>query len=172
MSTINLVSRLRRRARKRGFSHVSTTLEAAAIMGWFALSVIAEKKLDDAVTARRASESSAEVSVHSSAAAATSRIVQAPVGEARPSTHALIAKQDKLGPSNDAMPSLGAVSIDPANAFPHQRAPIQSAQVQAMTNGAFSVTRSMAAADPLPAAITPQIAPLRTTLWTEHVMGY
>ena len=47
---------IKRRARARGFSHVSTTLEAAAIMGWFALAVVSEKHLDDAVTARRASE--------------------------------------------------------------------------------------------------------------------
>lgn len=169
---MNTISRMRRRARMRGFSHVSTTLEAAAIMGWFALMVISEKHLDDAVTARRASENSAETSAHGSAAAGASQLVQTAVGEAQPTANGAIDTSENLGLGNGSMPSLSAVGIDPTKAFPSQRAPMKSAQVVAKTNGAYAVARSLAAQDPLPVATTPQVAPLRTTLWTEHLMGY
>ena len=67
---MKISNKLRRlRARGRGFSHVSMTLEAAAVMGWFAVCVIGEKYLADGAHARRDAETSAQ---QSSIASATS----------------------------------------------------------------------------------------------------
>ncbi|WP_394836792.1 hypothetical protein LVJ94_07775 [Pendulispora rubella] len=51
-----------KRARKRGFSHVSMTLEAAAVMVWFVVLVLGEKYVGDATTARRRAEDSVQQS--------------------------------------------------------------------------------------------------------------
>lgn len=68
--------RTRSSGRSRGFSHVSTTLEAAAIMGWFVILVLGEKLVSDSTTARRAVEDTAEQSaVASSAAYCESNVV-------------------------------------------------------------------------------------------------
>lgn len=58
-----------KRSRRRGFSHVSTTLEAAAVLGWLVVLVLGEKLINDAVTARRAVEDTAEQSSVAAAAA-------------------------------------------------------------------------------------------------------
>ncbi len=55
-------SRLVRRRRSRGFSHVSQTIEAAAIMGWFVILVLGEKYVSDATMARRRTEISVQES--------------------------------------------------------------------------------------------------------------
>jgi hypothetical protein len=52
--------RWRRRLRARGFSHISLTIEAAGVMGWFVMTVLSEKYLNDATTSRRAAENAAE----------------------------------------------------------------------------------------------------------------
>ncbi len=57
-----------KRARQRGFSHVATTLEAAAVLGWLVVLVLGEKLINDAVTARRAVEDTAEQSSVAAAA--------------------------------------------------------------------------------------------------------
>src|SRR5215472_2347537 len=56
-----------RRWRTRGFSHVATTIEAAAVMGWFVILILGEKYLSDATTARRAAENTAQQGVVESA---------------------------------------------------------------------------------------------------------
>jgi hypothetical protein len=50
-----------------GFSHIATTLETAAVMGWFVVLILGEKYMDDATRARRSAESSAEQSASVSA---------------------------------------------------------------------------------------------------------
>ncbi|WP_394847127.1 hypothetical protein LZC95_06615 [Pendulispora brunnea] len=51
-----------KKARKRGFSHISMTLEAAAVMVWFVVLVLGEKYVGDATSARRQAEDSVQQS--------------------------------------------------------------------------------------------------------------
>jgi len=51
---------LRARLRQRGFSHISLTIEAAGVMGWFVMTILSQKYLNDAATSRRAAENAAE----------------------------------------------------------------------------------------------------------------
>ncbi len=53
---------------QRGFSHITTTLEAAAVLGWFVIFILGEKLLSDSVTARRSVEDTAEQSSVAAAA--------------------------------------------------------------------------------------------------------
>lgn len=163
---------LARLARQRGFSHVSTTLEAAAIMGWFAVAIVSEKHLDDAVTSRRASETSAEESAHGSAAAGAAKPIEESVGEARPRASVVMESADKLGVDDGAMPSLGALGVSPSAAFSSQRSPMKRAVATSRTNGSFHAERAIVAQEPAPSATAPQIAPLRSTLWNQHLKGY
>lgn len=58
---------MRRRLRARGFSHISMTIEAAGVMGWFVMTVLSEKYLNDATTSRRTAENAAEQAAVSNA---------------------------------------------------------------------------------------------------------
>jgi hypothetical protein len=58
---------MRRRLRAGGFSHIALTIEAAGVMGWFVMTVLSEKYLNDATTSRRAAENAAEQGSVSSA---------------------------------------------------------------------------------------------------------
>jgi hypothetical protein len=163
---------VKRRARSRGFSHVSTTLEAAAIMGWFAVAVISEKHLDDAVTARRASETSAQESAHGSAASAKSQPVENAVGEARPQTSVSIGSSDKLGVNDQSLPSLNEIGWTKSKAFNSQQTPLKHAAANAKTNGAFPAARQISCQDEAPSSTKPQIESFRSTLWDTHLKGY
>lgn len=66
-SSLVSVIRGRRRGRRRGFSHVTQTIEAAAVMGWFVILVLGEKYLGDATASRRSAEVSVQESVVASA---------------------------------------------------------------------------------------------------------
>ncbi len=58
---------LRDRLRRRGFSHVTLTIEAAGVMLWYAVTILSQKYLNDATTSRRAAENAAQQSAVQSA---------------------------------------------------------------------------------------------------------
>src|ERR1700735_3890618 len=58
---------LRDRLRRRGFSHVTLTIEAAGVMLWYAVTILSQKYLNDATTSRRAAENAAQQSTVQSA---------------------------------------------------------------------------------------------------------
>lgn len=166
----------RARARTRGFSHVSTTLEAAAIMAWFALVVTAERRLDDAVTARRAAEDAASASAHVSAGSCVTRPVQAAVGEAHPVAVVRIAQEERLGLPDVALPPVQLLGVAVPHAFPSQQAPLRHATATATTvnrDGApLTATRQISCEDVPPLTPIPRVAGLRTLIWARNVMGY
>ncbi|MBS2015303.1 MAG: hypothetical protein JST00_20620 [Deltaproteobacteria bacterium] len=164
------------RARARGFSHVSTTLEAAMIMGWFALVVASEKRLDDAVTARRAVENAATASAHASAGSCVMHPVQAPVGAAQPASAVRIAQEERLGVPDLALPPVQLLGVAVPHAFPSQQTPLRHATATATTvnhDGApLTATRQVSCEDLPPPSPIPRVAGLRTAIWARNVMGY
>ncbi len=177
-------SKLRRlRARSRGFSHLSTTLEAAAIMGWFAVAVASEKRLDNAVIARRAAESSAQDTVHGSAGACASQPVDHTLGDVRPKATVQIDESPTLGLQESALPSIAALGWQNGQAFPSQKAPIKQAKVSARATsegddgtggGNFAGTRNLTCMEKPPKSNSPTaaVSPLRQKLWEQNLKGY
>jgi hypothetical protein len=62
-----LALRSRLRARSGGFSHISQTIEAAAVMAWFVILVVGEKYVGDSTSARRSTENAVQQSSVASA---------------------------------------------------------------------------------------------------------
>jgi hypothetical protein len=181
---MSALRRFRRRARARGFSHVSTTLEAAAIMGWFAIAVISEKKLDDAVTNRRAVEASAQDSAHASGGACKNEAIDNAVGEAKPKANVQIKSDAKLGLEDSKLPQTQQLGFSHAQAFPAQKAPIKVASVVSRSKneeaenggGNFVGERQVSCQESPPrenaSNAAQAIEPLRQKLWDKNLKGY
>lgn len=175
------------RGSRRGFSHVSTTLEAAAIMGWFAIAVVSEKKLDEAVTNRRAVESSAQDSAHASGASCSSQSNDRAVGDATPKSTVSIGPSTNLGLDPSKMPSVGALGLSHSDAFPSESAPIKVASVTSRSTasasderggeesaGSYRAERKVACQEPPPLkkSALDAAGPLRESLWEKNLRGY
>lgn len=183
ITTSGVLRRFRRRGRRRGFSHVSTTLEAAAIMGWFAIAVIAEKKLDDAVTNRRAVENSAQDSAHASASGCKTESIDSAVGDAKPKARVQIKSDAKLGLEDAKLPQTQPLGFSHEQAFPATKSPIKVANVvskakneEADNGGDFIGERQVSCQESPPrenASNAEQaIQPLRQKLWDKNLKGY
>lgn len=164
-------AKARRRARSRGFSHVSTTLEAALILGWFAVCVAGEKRLADTVTTRRVATASAEQSVHASVASCTSKSSAAPIGELQPSVHASLGSADRLGLESSALPTVETLGLSSARTFGAQHMPLRDATGSASA-GNVAVARKLSCEDVMPTSPKPPVEQLRTKIWEENLRGY
>lgn len=169
---MSIFRRARRRARSGGFSHVSTTLEAAAILGWFALVVTAEKKLDDAVTSRRSVEDSATATAHASAGQCGAAPIATPVGDVTPRPAVVISHEDRLGVPDLALPAVETVGLTRQLTFRAQQTPLARANAVAREGTKFTAQRKVYCEDKAPATPIPPVAPERTMVWMRNVMGY
>lgn len=157
-------------------THVSTTLEAAAIMAWFALVVTAERRLDDAVTTRRAVEDAAAASAHASAGSCVMHPVNAPVSTVQPASAVRIGQEERLGVPDLVLPPVQILGVAVPHAFPSQQTPLRHATATATAvnrDGAvLTATRQMSCEDLPPLTPIPRVGGLRTVIWTRNVMGY
>jgi len=172
---------------KRGFSHVSMTLEAAAVMGWFVVLVLGEKYVGDATSARRAAEDSVEQSSVASAmsycagggAGASAGSAAAPVQGS-----ADVRQNGKLSISS-VLSIIAGLGLGSQKSFPLYTEPFQGAFATASSGGVtphrlvgegthtFSGNRNLACLEP-PKAVSPipDLLSYRSSIFDTTVRGY
>jgi hypothetical protein len=190
MFPVSTVSRLRKRLRARGFSHISMTMEAAGVMGWFVVLVLSEKYMNDASTSRRAAETSAQQSSVSSAMSNCQ-------GGSQPATAGSITAQTSTNMFSNGMPQLTPAQIPPIlsvvgvsslQTLPNYFKPFQGTQAQGTaspvtdkaprnqtTSGQFTGVSNMACLEkPLdtPGAPWPSIETARIQVFVKNIAGY
>lgn len=175
---------------QRGFSHVSTMLETAAIVGWFAVVLAGEKRLDSAVTARRAVEIGAQDSASVSAARCQSFPVTPALGDVSASAKVNVASVDRLGLETAALPFVPSMAVSYPEAFHAQQTPLRhtassalNARLQAEDGPdgtADDVLHRVSATRQLSCQDIPQATPtadepirrLRSAIWERNLRGY
>jgi hypothetical protein len=185
-----IVRRFKRKTRQRGLSHIATTLEAAMIMGGLAVLVAGQKRLDSAITARRAVEISAQDSATSAAAECQGKASEQWLGEIGATSKMNFASVDLLGLPNGALPVTQPLGISHPQAFHAQQTPLRhttslglSTRTQAHDNADGTTTeevhtvasqRQLSCQDIPQPTTTPdaRIRSLRSPLWTRNLMGY
>ena len=154
-------------------SQVSTLLETAAIIGWFAVVLAGTKRLDNAVTARRMAETGAENA--------------ATISGARCENAASI---DRLGLETTSLPFVPQVGLAYPETFPAQQTPLRHAvskkwnvrvQPEDLPDGTaenvlhgVTATRQLSCQDippPHPTADA-RIQQLRSQIWMRNLRGY
>jgi hypothetical protein len=186
-ATSDRARRFRRRARSRGFSHVTQTIEAAAVMAWFVLLVIGEKFVGDATSARRSTEDAVkQSSVSSECQTATYGV---PLPGAVPVTATLgIGINGVPQLTSSEIPSIIAgLGLTSLRTLPVYFKPFQSTTARAAAlevtagaplnfrSGTFEGVRSLACLEPSldsPGAPWVNIEASRTMIYVQNVLGY
>jgi hypothetical protein len=172
-------------------NHAVNVLEAAGIMGWFAICCTGQKYLDDGVRSRRAAEESAQVSSTTSALSfclgtsapsiaigdVVARGTLGSVGTGAPDLTAKVVPPviGVLGISG-AMPTL-PVYFKPFEAASARAsvAPATAAEPLGFTSGVFEGQRVAACLEKslaIPGPAIVQIAPVRQAIFLKNVAGY
>ena len=182
---------LRDRLKKRGFSHIAMTLEAAGVMGWFVITVLSQKYLGDATTSRRTAENAA---MQGSVASASSNCqgggnAQSSLGSFSASGSASIFSNGMPQLTPAQIPSIismiGVSSLQTLpvyfNQFQGSQTSTTAAAVTSMapknhvTSGQFQGVRNMACLEkPLDSPGAPWIGimPARQNVFTTNIQGY
>jgi hypothetical protein len=182
---------LRARLRQRGFSHISLTIEAAGVMGWFVMTILSQKYLNDAATSRRAAENAAE---QGSVASASSFCqgggsAQSTLGKFSASGSASVFSNGMPQLTPAQIPSLiSMVGISSLQTLPVYFKQFQGSQTSttagavtsvaphnAVTSGSFQGVRNMACLEKsLDSAGAPWIGILtaRQNVFTTNIQGY
>lgn len=164
--------RRRSRVRARGVSHVSTVLEASAVMGWFVVLILGERAVSNAAAARRAAEQASQTS----AATASASYCAAPGGEASPETavRVTLAPGGKL----DIAGGLGALSglgLGAQRTFAYYERPLANVQTSASSiagDRTFTAERALGCLERPLDAPRGSLALYRAPIWTTNLMGY
>ncbi|WP_394822992.1 hypothetical protein [Pendulispora albinea] len=180
---MSIVRKYARRARQRGFSHVSMTVEAAAVMAWFAVLVLGEKYVGDATSARRG----AEDAVQQSSVQSAMNYCQ---GSANPSSavqnlqsNLSVRPNGKL-PASQIVSLIAGMGIGSEKTFPIYLEPFTGAFATSSVGGVtphrlvgqgthtFTGDRSMACLERPKDSPLPSINLYRTSIFGTTIRGY
>lgn len=178
-------TRRRRIIRARGFSHVGTTLEAAAIMGWFVVLVLGEKFLNDAATARRSAEGAVQQTVVSTATSYCQGGALAAQDVGGPTAHGGAQSVTNGALSvGDLLSLFKGLGFGQQPTFSLYSDPLQATTVNGQTTGVrphplvgsgshdFKAIRSLACLEKPKDSPKPSLEPYRTTIFDLNIRGY